>query len=127
MNKTYFFLFIVTFLVTSCGSSSRKNIESKLPTLDDSFRYTDKNGQFNIKISSVFDKKNKSFHTKRIMEIPNRSKDNILEQSVAISTFGVVKNKTPILRPKISQYNVWFDGKKYTSELKINPAKKQLI
>ena len=124
MSRRILILFIVSIGLVSCAGSSKKNIGASLQATEDAFRYTDKNGQFNIKMSSGFDKKNNSFHTKKIMEIPNRSKDNVLEQSVAISTLGVVKNKTPILRPKISQYNVWFDGKKYTSELRINPAKK---
>jgi hypothetical protein len=40
--------------------------------------------------------------------------------------WGMVNKKSIILRPKISQYNVWFDGKKYSSELKINTKKKAI-
>lgn len=56
----------------------------------------------------------------------DQSKDKTLEQSVAISTLGVVGKKVMILRPKLSQYNVWFEGKKYATELKLNPAKKAI-
>jgi hypothetical protein len=103
-----------------------KKIEEQLKNSDDQYNYTDKNGEFVAKSASGFDKKNKSFFTKRSIEIIGRDKDKTLEQSVVISSVGILKKTTPILRPKISQYSVWFDGKKYSSELKINLAKKAI-
>ncbi|AUN99855.1 hypothetical protein DOM21_01485 [Bacteriovorax stolpii] len=125
MNKSFYLLPILLVTLISCSGMGKKGAVSKLPSEDGAFSYTDKNGEFYVRISAGLDKDNKNFSTKRVMEIPNRQKDKILEQSVAISTLGSVK-KNIILRPKISQYNVWFDGKKYASELKINAAKKAI-
>lgn len=125
MSKTTILLIASLFALSSCGGMAKKTALEGLPSTEETFNYTDKNGQYSIRVSSGLDKTNKNFSTKRIMEIPGRQKDKILEQSVAISTLGSVKNNI-ILRPKISQYNVWFDGKKYVSELKINVAKKAI-
>jgi hypothetical protein len=112
--------------LASCAKMAQKNPKELLGNNDEQFNYTDKNGQYSMKVSSGLDKQGKSFFTKRILELPNRQKDKALEQSVVISTLGSLKKKLMILRPKVSQYNVWFDGKKYTSELKINTAKKAI-
>lgn len=125
MNKSLS-LILTFFLIISCGGISKSNMQEQLPSIDDRFTYTDKNGEFQIKSSTGFDKKTKTFITKKSLEIPNRDKNGILEQSVAISSLGTVKNKTIILRPKSSHYIVWFDGKKYSSELKINPKQKAI-
>ncbi|MBC7712381.1 MAG: hypothetical protein H7177_03530 [Rhizobacter sp.] len=124
-NKTLV-IFFSTFVLSSCSGMGQKKVAEQLKGNEDSFNYTDKNGQFTVKSASGYDKKNKTFYTKKTLEIPGRQKDKILEQSVVISSVGVLKKTTPILRPKISQYNVWFDGKKYSSELKMNVAKKSI-
>lgn len=118
-------MLIFAFVLASCGGLSKTSVVSHLSSKEDSFSYSDKNGTFLVRQISGMDKNNKNFSTKRVMEIPNKDKDKVLEQSVAISTLGSVK-KNVILRPKVSQYNVWFDGKKYSSELKINAAKKAI-
>lgn len=126
MSKSVLSILICGIVLSACGGMSRKKVEDSLASHEDSYNYSDKNGQFLAKSASAFDKKKKTFYTKRTLEIPDRSTDKILEQSVVISSVGTLKKITPILRPKISQYNVWFDGKKYSSELKINVAKKAI-
>ncbi|MBY0415335.1 MAG: hypothetical protein K2Q18_14280 [Bdellovibrionales bacterium] len=123
MNKKNLFVLIGLSFLVACGSS-QVNVKEVLSSHEDQFNYTDKNGSYGVRLSSGMDKDKKSFFTKRIMEIPGSRKDKILEQSIVFSTIGTVKKKDVILRPKMSQYNVWFDGKKYASELKINPTKK---
>lgn len=126
MNKSILSILISGAVLSSCGGMSQKKLEESLTAHEDSFNYTDKNGQYLAKSFSAYDKKKKTFYTKRTLEIPGRSKDKVLEQSIVISSVGALKKITPILRPKISQYNVWFDGKKYSSELKINVEKKAI-
>lgn len=125
MNKCLTAL-LLTMTLVSCARMTQKSPKEMLSNHDEQFNYSDKNGQYSMKISSGLDKTGKSFFTKKIMELPGRQKDKALEQSVVISSIGTLKKKLMILRPKISQYNVWFDGKKYTSELKINTAKKAI-
>ncbi|NOT79082.1 MAG: hypothetical protein HOP07_08775 [Bacteriovoracaceae bacterium] len=126
MSKLVIVTLITLFtLIYGCSSNS-KNAEAQLIASDILFNLSDKNGQYNIRVATGFVEKTKSYTTKRIMEIPNKSVDQVIEQSVSISSLGVVKKKSVILRPKISQYSVWFEGKKYFSELKINTAKKAI-
>ncbi|MBC7537187.1 MAG: hypothetical protein H7281_00075 [Bacteriovorax sp.] len=125
MNKGVLLL-ILCFLATSCASNRNTHLKKELVRGEERFSYTDKNGQFLVKLSSGFNKKENTFFTKRILEVPNKETDNVLEQSVALSDIGTIKKKKTILRPKLSQYNVWFEGKKYFSELKINSLKKSI-
>lgn len=126
MNKKLIIIACLS-LFASCGGAAKKNVKDNLSDAENIFNYTDKNGQFVVRVNSGLNEKNKSFVTKRSMEVRGGGKEKILEQSVAISSLGVVgKNKVAVLRPKISQYNVWFEGKKYSSELKLNPAKKAI-
>lgn len=119
-------IFLLSFFIIACSSGSVKNIKEQLPKEEEGFSYTDKNGEFKVKISAGLDKAEKVFITKKKLEIPDKDKDNVLEQSIAFSDLGMIKKKNPILRPKMSQYNVWFDGKKYFSELKIVPEKRSI-
>ena len=124
MNKCLITLLIMAF--ASCAKMTQKNPKEMLSNYDEQFNYSDKNGQYFVKISSGMEKNNKTFFTKRMMGISGGQNNKPLEQSVVISTVGSLKKKLMILRPSVSQYNVWFDGKKYTSELKINTAKKAI-
>ena len=122
MNKTFYNLFLVLSLV-SCSVFKPSALSNKLKPSDATFSYTDKNGQFELKLSSGFNKK-KSFVTKRTLRIIDKEKENILEQSIALSEIGVLKKKNLILRPSKSQYSVWFDGKKYFTQIILKPKKK---
>ena len=51
---------------------------------------------------------------------------NVLEESTSYSTPGTLKDKINILRPAKSVYSVWFDKKKYTTEMKLNTKTKKL-
>lgn len=113
-------------LFTSCSSTKKvSTIKKELTRNEEKFSYTDKNGQFLVRLSSGFNKKTNTFFTKRSLEAPEKENDKILETSVTFSDLGSIKKKN-ILRPKLSQYNVWFDGKKYFSELKLNPSQKAM-
>ena len=125
MNK-FLVLIILGLFVVSCSSTKKAaEIKKDLIHAPEKYSYTDKNGQFLVRLSSGFNKKNNSFFTKRSLEIPGKDTDNLLETSVTFSDLGSVKKKN-MLRPKLSQYNVWFDGKKYFSELKMNQSKKAM-
>jgi len=126
MNKGSFllFIFLISLLLSSCAGVSNNSLKKELVREEERFSYTDKNGSFLVKLGSGFNKKDNTLFTKRSLEMTNKESDNILEQSIVLSELGVLKKKKSILRPKISQYTVWFDGKKYFSELKLNPVEK---
>lgn len=112
-------------LFSCAGTKNSAELKKEMPQGSTKFNYTDKNGTFLVRMSSGFSSKNNTYFTKRSLEIPEKETDNLLETSVTFSELGSVNRKT-ILRPKLSQYNVWFDGKKYFSEMKINTAKKAM-
>lgn len=126
MSKRIVFLLFSTLFLSSCSTSSGLKPEKTLSPSNGVFNYEDKNGVYNIKLSTVFENKTKTYTTRKSMELPKRTSDNIIEQSISISNLGTVKKKSIILRPKMSQYNVWFDGKKYSSEIKINVKNKAI-
>lgn len=121
----FFFLFFLSSLF-SCAGARNNNLKQELIRNQESFNYSDKNGSFLVQLSSGFNKKNNSFFTKRSLEVLGKNEDKILEQSIALSSLGLLKKKKTILRPKISQYSVWFEGKKYYSELKLNAKAKAI-
>ena len=124
MNKCLISLLIMTAI--SCAKMTQKSPKEMLSNQEEQFNYSDKNGQYSVRMTSGMDKNNKTFVTKKVMELAGGQKDKVLEQSIVICSVGSLKKKLMILRPKISQYSVWFDGKKFTSELKINTAKKAI-
>ena len=123
MNKCLSYLVFSMFII-SCANTKNISLKKELVRGEEHFTYSDKNGQFLVKLSSGFNKKANTFFTKRNLEILDKETDNVLEQSVALSDIGTLKKKKTILRPKLSQYNIWFEGKKYFSEVKLNSLKK---
>ncbi len=127
MSKDVLFLVFFFFLsmLTSCAGIKKNSLKKELVRTEEGFNYSDKNGSFLVLTSSGFNKKDNTFFTKRSLEILNKDDDKMLEQSIALSNIGMLKKRT-ILRPKISQYSVWFEGKKYSSELKLNTTAKAI-
>lgn len=126
MSRRMIWVLIVGVLVSSCSTGIKKNLVNDLTPMNSVFNYEDKNGLYYIKLSTLFDSNAKVYTTKKSMELPRKNSDNIIEQSISTSSLGAVKKKAIILRPKMSQYNVWFDGKKYSSEIKINTKHKAI-
>jgi len=124
MKSKNFVILSLLFIFAACSSNS-SNIKESLNKNKETFNYTDKNGTFKVFVESSLGKKGKTYVTKRSMEILGNQKDKILEKSIVMADLGTVK-KLPILRPRKSQYSVWFDGKKYFSELNIVPSKKAI-
>jgi hypothetical protein len=124
MNKFLFYLSLLTLF--ACSSANKKQLKNELTHNEVKYAYNDKNGKFVFKSTSGFVKKENSFFTKQSLEMLSKTKDNALEQSISFSTLGSVKKSKMILRPKNSEYSVWFDGKKFTSRMKIISSKKMV-
>ncbi len=89
------------------------------------YNLTDKAGKFVLKREVGTSKKYKGIVVKKLI-LPEDSSGLPLEKSITISKPGSVQGKINILRPQISQYSVWFDKKRYFSEMKLNPSSKTL-
>lgn len=122
-NFTKVMLSIFVIFLTACSSQVSRN-KKQLDLGMNKYLYVDKNGSFAVTRQVGFQKGDDKLYVKRQMEIENRDRNNILEQSVVFSNPGYLKRKTAILRPEEAQYSVWFEGKKYSSHLKISPKNK---
>ncbi len=119
MNNSKFIIFFMGLFLCSCSLTKEKTL-SFLDTRIVRFHYEDKNGNFKITRQSGQEKKTDRIVTKQQLEILDGDKDKILEQAIVISNPGSIKNKNAVLRPEEGQYSVWFEGKKYSSSIKIN-------
>lgn len=124
MNKAIVFLSL-TALLTSCSFFSRSggSPDSSNPLLKNSkqrFKLTDKAGEFVVYKEVGFKKSNNTYISKRQVLPFNDDRSKILEQSIVISKVGSVGKSLRIMRPEKSQYTVWFDGKKYVSNMTLN-------
>lgn len=124
MNKSILIsILLACFFLLSCSSTKNKNA-SALESGIVLYQYEDKNGNFKVARQTGFEKSSGRLITKHQLEILTGSKENILEQSIVIANPGSIKGKTSVLRPEEGQYSVWFEGKKYTSTIKINSKNK---
>jgi len=88
------------------------------------FQLTDKAGKFRVHREKGFNKRKNQFVVKKTVKSGDDSK--VLEKLVMISKLGNLKKKLSILKPSISEYSVWFDGKKYTTRMKVNSSSRSM-
>ena len=102
---------------------------SRLPEKKRPFRVnfdlTDKHGQYLIKWERGHRGRGDVVVKKQILGLSGEGR-KVLEKVISISKKGDLSRKIPFLRPEISQYTVWFEGKKYFSELKLNEKNRSL-
>ncbi|MBT3584238.1 MAG: hypothetical protein HN509_04995 [Halobacteriovoraceae bacterium] len=111
--------------LTACSSGEQVS-SSILNNRRTKYDLTDNAGKFKVEREVFYQKKNNDFIIKRKVFSKSKKSTNILEKSITISKLGKVK-KLPLLRPSVSQYSVWFDGKKYFSEMKVDVKKKAIV
>ncbi len=116
-------IIIITIALTSC--SSQKNVKVAPTVSKATFQLKDKAGIFQLnRESGPISKAKGVYAVKRILTDDG---GQILEKSVVISKLGSLKGKLPVLRPEKSEYEVWFDGKEYSTKTKIDTKEKSLI
>ncbi len=120
--------FFLLSLFISCGSSQKDLLspESK----ETIYRYEDKGGQYFLKRDHRYLPQKKYFVTKsELLEleqtIEQKEESKPLETTAVISIPGSM-NGVSLLRPHLSQHHVWFDGKRYSSEILFNVESKRL-
>lgn len=108
-------IFICLFFLISCSQSIKKNQESSQNT--NYFLLKDASGEYLLKRELL-----QSTNRIQLRQSLFSSTDlqNPLEKSITISEFGVVKNKSIAIRPIASQFSIWFEKKKYFSQMKLN-------
>jgi hypothetical protein len=89
------------------------------------YSLVDKSGKFELQREFGYIKSKNQYITKRRI-FSDDSERKLLEKSIVISTPGSVKGVN-VLRPSISQYSVWFEKKKYFTEMEISPKDKSML
>lgn len=122
-------LIFVSIFATACSSTTSDLLSSE----DKNSRYQveDKGEKYLFVKSDRYLKNKNQFMTKSELlsqseEFRDKSQDeSTLESSVAISTPGKM-NGAALLRPYLAQHHVWFDGKRYSTEMILNSETKKL-
>lgn len=127
INKRFLLLsmLVLNLLASSCSSSSVKK-PGTLPEYSVSMNLEDKSGSFLVKRSSGLTKSKKSLYSKYEVFSEASGEAKVLEQAVVMATPGYVGKNLPVLRPFQSRYKVWFDGKLYQTETKIDVKNRTL-
>lgn len=123
MTSKLVFIAVISLLFCSCAKVQKKKIKhSKLE-----YNFTDKSGDFGLSREVGYRRQENEFVVKKLLsDKSDESTTKVLEKSITISTAGRMGESLSILRPKISQYQVWFDGKKYFSEQIVDVESKSL-
>jgi hypothetical protein len=130
MNKSILVI-LATLFLSGCsvfkggsGSSGGSSTSSLVASSKARFKLTDKAGEFVVYRENG--RSQKRFVSKRQVLPFDDDKSKVLEQGIAISEIGVVGKNFKIMRPYKSQYSVWFDGKKYQSNITLNSKTRKL-
>jgi hypothetical protein len=118
---------LVLFILAACAQSPWKPGELRVSRSATTFTYQDVGGEFEQNREIRFEKKRLATRT-QIMS-PTNSGERMLEKTFAVSSYGSVKTKqgrVPAMRPLLSQHTVWLEGKKYFSQLKLDPVTKRM-
>lgn len=120
------FVLCLLCLLSTCSIFRKSSSKDRLGWSRVEYDLVDNSGKFKEIRETGFNRKNiNEFVVKRMIKAHDGD-GKILERSITISTLGTLKGKLPVLRPKASQYTVWFDGAEYSSTLKVNIEKRSI-
>jgi hypothetical protein len=128
MKMKIFFVLVLCISFSSCAffnKTLRKDKALSSGATVITYNLTDKSGKFELVRETGFIKSKNQYITKRQIFSKDENR-KLLEKSIVISTPGSFKGVN-ILRPKISQYSVWFEKKKYFSEMSISTKEKSMM
>lgn len=112
------FIFI---LLTACSLSQTQNPRTKITEGKNRFNLKDATGNY------LVEREVKRVGPKIVTRTVLKNWQNIsipLEKSITVSLSGRLSNGTKSLLPLTSQFSVWFDKKKYFSQIKVNKKQK---
>ena len=114
---------IFSLLMISCSLNPPRD---KIKGYQRNYQFTDISGDFLLDFESGLSESNEAYVKRRLI---GEGDNKEYEKLVAVSKVGSLKtgsNKITTLRPKISQYTVWFEKKKYFSQLEVISSQKIL-
>jgi hypothetical protein len=115
---------LIALLVVSCSAFNRTSEPAPGKYL---YSYSDVSGNFSYQRDVKFIKK--KLVTRSQIMVPSAGSDRIVEKSVTVSQLGTVREgsrRTFVLRPLASEFTVWLEGKKYSSRMQLDTARKSM-
>jgi hypothetical protein len=117
-------IIIFSFLLLSnCAHHSARNSDKLVKSVY-TFNITDKNGKYLLERDSGLNAQKQLVLKQKTVQIND---DKVIEQSIVMSTPGALKKSIPLLRPFRSQYTIWFEGKKYFTETRLDAGKRGMV
>ena len=114
---------LVLLILLSCSSMS---ITGGLKSYQRNYNFSDMSGEFLLDFKSGLSKNKEAYVKKRLIgRQDNKEYENLITIS-KVGTLNVGGKKVRVLRPRVSQYTVWFEKQKYFSQLEIIPQKRML-
>jgi hypothetical protein len=116
---------LIILLASSCATQDKSGRSAKVKSKGQLYTYRDVGGEFEY-AREVKIEKSKIVTRIRIVA-PGSEGEQLLEKTFAISAVGSVKSeegRLKAIRPELFQHTVWLEGKKYFSQLKLNPRKR---
>ena len=115
---------LLALLLVSCSALKRSPEPAQGKYV---YSYSDVSGNFRYQRDIKFIKK--KLVTRTQIMIPSAGSDRIVEKSVTVSQLGSVKDgrtRSFVLRPLASEFTVWLEGKKYSSRMQLDTARKSM-
>lgn len=109
---------LIVFFV-SCSSSSKISI---IPS-QYFYQYKDSSGEYSLRRTV---KRHKSKLVTKVELLPLGVTSGELEKTISVSVLGNRQNHSPTLLPEVSQHQVWFEKKRYFSQIKLNRKHRRL-
>ncbi len=129
IDSKIIYLLASLFILQGCSLASKSSQKFDLLQNTNSKRIydlQDKSGNFVVVRERGFIKSKNQAVVKRYVYSNNDPEKRFLEQSVVLSNPGRLKSIF-VLRPLKSEYVVWFEKKKYKTEMEIDPKTKSLV
>lgn len=116
--KTLFNSFLLILIISSCASKNRVALSNN----KEEFILKDRSGEFILQREV---KLNRGEVATRITVVSPSNSTFASEKTISISKLGV-SGTSRILRPDISQHEIWYEKERYFSQLKTNIKTKSL-
>jgi hypothetical protein len=127
--KIYFVL--IFFCISSCAVFNNKNQASTdLTSTKANYKYIDAQGELPLHRNILFEESKHKLSTMIKLIDPDKKENEVVEKIISVSEVGSLKKrkkKRNILRPNISQFTTWLEGKKYFSQIKVLPESRELL
>ena len=122
---------LLCFLFVSCSVFKNKNQPStELASTKANYKFIDAQGELPMHRNVLFEESKHKLSTMIKLIDPDKKDNEVMEKVISVSDVGSLKSrkiKRNVLRPNISQFTTWLEGKRYFSQIKVLPKSRELL